>query len=110
MPTKRRRRTRHLRRKHSAAVVAYLQKGDSHAAGADGFFEILVLQDGDLTAAWKDLREEIVTQWQHDQPGTRPAAWWWSDAPEPHRQRVGGTGDIFGTPEFEFGIPTPSSF
>jgi hypothetical protein len=107
MPTKRRHRTRHLRQQHSAAVRALLETGDWDAGGPDGFFEILLLGKGDLAAAWTDLREEM---WQHDRPGTRPMAWWGSDAPEPHRRRVGGTGDIFASPQFEFGIPTPSSF
>ena len=58
---------------------------------------------------WRQHREPILTVWMAAHPGTRPAAWWWYDAPEPHRRRVGGIGDgieVFGHGQaYDCGIP-----
>ncbi len=40
--------------------------------------------------AWKRFRAAILAKWMADNPGTRPAAWWQYDAPEPWRRRIGG--------------------
>jgi hypothetical protein len=67
-------------------------------------------RDEGIKGAWTDLRDDVLAQWQREQPGTRPWGWWCFDAPEPERRRVGGTGEILGTPDLEFGIPRLWSF
>ena len=75
---------------------------------------------------WKEHRNKILVAWKRNHPGTRPAAWWWFDAPRwtkdvgrwsifserlpQPRKRIGGTGDpVFQVasvvPRFAFGIP-----
>ncbi len=46
-----------------------------------------------LHDAWEQVGDSILETWIREKPGTRPAAWWSLDAPEPARRRLGGTGD-----------------
>ena len=81
---------------------------------------------GTFERTWQAVREEILTAWIREKPGTRPRAWWrldaprWADDPwadswchgtfaEP-RRRLGGTGTpiyecLAYKPQFELGIP-----
>ena len=41
--------------------------------------------------AWELLRDTLLPRWIKERPGTRPAAWWLFDAPDPkRRERVDG--------------------
>lgn len=58
---------------------------------AAGFY----LPDGTLDmaavqAAWEELSDELLPEFIADHPGTRPAAWWLFDAPEPQRRLLYG--------------------
>jgi hypothetical protein len=46
--------------------------------------------DDVLSAAWEELREELIAEQVAETPGTRPWAWWKWDAPEPRRVITGG--------------------
>ena len=76
-----------------------------------------------LRVKWGAVRDEIMSRWVAERPGTRPRAWWlvdaprWDDSPDDYdrtltqpRRRLGGTGTpIFEclcyVPHFEYGIP-----
>jgi len=40
--------------------------------------------------AWFDLRLQIIAEYAAEKPCTRPAAWWWFEAPELRRRIDGG--------------------
>jgi len=65
------------------------------------------------TRDWRAIRSDILADWIREHPGTRPAAWWRYDAPEP-RLRVGGIGDVVPAYDFpdnlHFGIFRKSAF
>ncbi|MBP7571018.1 MAG: hypothetical protein KBA95_13245 [Acidobacteria bacterium] len=113
--------------------LEYLLTGDT----SDGWGWIDLEGDRDrgggrVRGLWERLRAELLASWTREHPGTRPAAWWWFDAPrwrradwprecqclgpwaderwaEP-RRRLGGIGDpaflkLAIVPSFERGIP-----
>ena len=45
-----------------------------------------------LRRDWLFARDDILRDWIERRPGTRPAAWWHWDSPEPARRRLGGIG------------------
>ncbi len=56
-------------------------------------------------------RDFILTEWVRQRPGTRPAFWWATQAPEKARRRLGGRGDpafmhLADLETYEHGIPT----
>lgn len=62
-----------------------------------------------LSEAWQLVREPLLEAWTEHAAGTRPAAWWRWDAPEP-RRRLGGVGDplpevLAHVERLEYGIP-----
>jgi len=42
--------------------------------------------EGAARAAWSDLRLQIIAECAAEKPCTRPAAWWWFEAPELRRR------------------------
>ena len=42
-----------------------------------------------MRTAWQALRDELLADWIAEHPGTRPAAWWLFDSPEPRRRLNG---------------------
>lgn len=66
-------------------------------------------------ATWQAYRGEILARWLAERPGSRPAAWWVHDAPEPVRRCVSGPGaaafrepldpDLAWTRKLWFGVP-----
>jgi hypothetical protein len=61
-------------------------------------------------AFWDDHKAKILVDWIRTRPGTRPDRFWRFDAPEPHRQRIGGIGDpafehLAYVPSYKNGIP-----
>lgn len=37
-------------------------------------------------AAWRKFKAALLREWIAERPGTRPAAWWLFDAPEPREE------------------------
>lgn len=68
--------------------------GAEHRAALEhGFdwFADLFPTAGDKTAAWRELRAGIMSDWIAAHPGTRPAGWWLFDAPAgQRRERIDG--------------------
>lgn len=54
--------------------------------------EVMELPNGkpSLSALWQRFRDEILTQWAEEQPGTRPSLWWRWDAPRLQAGQLGG--------------------
>jgi hypothetical protein len=75
--------------------------GDEPAAASPDFdaWREAVLEDG-LDALWATHRTALLAEWVLTRPGTRPAWWWWHDAPEmrqfmPGQAVVSGCGAYF---------------
>ena len=47
---------------------------------------------GKLKKHWRQHKEDILSIWRLEHPGSRPWAWWLFDAPETLRHRLGGQG------------------
>jgi len=41
---------------------------------------------------WEQFRDQVLHIWVHENPGTRPKAWWKYDAPTASRKLIKGTG------------------
>jgi hypothetical protein len=74
---------REQREKLSPQAIDHFQSGKLNA------WSFLNMRD--LETIWQANRNDIVTAWINEAPGTRPHAWWTYDAPEP-RRRLRGTG------------------
>ena len=57
-----------------------------------------------MKAAWWELRDELLSTWIEQHPGTRPYAWWRFESPELRRQMEPGPESI-GPPDW-FGCPS----
>lgn len=57
--------------------------------GHDYFDSLLPGDTEAIVEAWEIFRAEILKDWLHDSPGTRPWCWWEHDAPE-RRFRLNG--------------------
>jgi len=106
-----------MRETYSEAIVEYLLTG-KQPKKEDAWWEIFALTGEKESAAWEDLRDELLADWIREHAGSRPWGWWTFDAPrwgkifgafwdgtlpEP-RLRLGGTG----TPAFEALAYAPS--
>ena len=87
MPTNRKRVSRQGRRDAIDPAVHAFFTGQPLPPGANAFRYFVAEHPG----LWAQYREEILSSWVADHPGTRPPAWWLYDAPE-QRQRLGGKG------------------
>jgi hypothetical protein len=140
MPVKRRVAKQRTYREISQAVWRWLtDEGEPNSqTDPEGFWEVFMLQgselrpDGsdktnELVTVWNQVREELLSEWAAEHPGTRPRMWWALEAPraklgtfrgcwyDDHLQEprllVGGTGrpahEVLALmPSYEFGIPT----
>lgn len=61
----------------------YLKHGSSWAPELGGFTR------DEARQMWEVYRDEIMADWIAENPGTRPRAWWWWDAPEMREQTKG---------------------
>src|SRR3954453_15475995 len=52
---------------------------------------------------WAACRDEIMSDWSREHPGSRPRGWWRCEAPEP-RRRLGGVGTA-ASDNLHLGIP-----
>jgi hypothetical protein len=95
-----------MRETYSEAIIEYLLTG-KQPKEEDAWWEIFAFTGEKETAAWEDLRDELLPAWVEERPGSRPWGWWKHDAPkakapeipawhlsemvEPRKQ-LGGTG------------------
>jgi len=56
---------------------------------------------------WKENREALTKTWIAENPGTRPAGWWWFDAPGP-RRKASGPGRTVSAPDYAAEVGRPS--
>jgi hypothetical protein len=72
-----------------------------------GWFEPPIIRDHEAHEwqAWQNCRERFADAWINARPGSRPAAWWKYDSPEPRRCITGDP--VFPVwMQFSFGLPT----
>ena len=85
-----RRKLKHRRTGYTDAHIRQLLTGYDYLRTAFGRDTVNSRCDHDaMRRAWDDLREEMLSDWIHERPGTPPYAWWKFDAPE-ERRRVDG--------------------
>ena len=105
--------------------VKFLKDGQKPEPVSPEFFFIFGRDDQRLLV-WKKVREEVLSQWVKDYPGSRPWAWWRFDSPrmallkdrpfvrdrvcEPRRKLSGAGKPLYLRykvllPEINFGIP-----
>lgn len=126
MATKRQPRTRGRQAPLSPSEWAILNDQPIPPGGNKFTINALGPDSERLRTLWEQHREEILSEWAVEHPGTRPCCWWRFDAPrwlrpedkgwyfydrlpEP-RQRLGGTGTpcfevLAHVPAFTRGIP-----
>jgi hypothetical protein len=83
---------RRQQRKYHDGHVAHLRYGNEFIPG-DGFgtpetaAEVEAIT-AELKTAWPEMRTQVMFEHIEQLPGTRPAAWWQWDAPEPRNQQL----------------------
>jgi hypothetical protein len=119
MATKRGRKARHATGAEVGSLWrSYLRTGvlpdraDAPDECATRWLDVFIGSQGTAAVAracWEAVRDELLSEWIAEYPGTRPWAFWEFDAPEP-RLRLGGTGtpthevlNVFA--EFDAGVP-----
>jgi len=98
----------------SSALRTYFESG-TLPDSTDNEAWPLVILDGHqekIEVLWREYSEEVLSEWIHRKPGTRPAAWWHYEAEEPRRVLGGQTHLLNGAAELfwraDHGVPAYS--
>lgn len=88
---------------NAAALAYYCEEPRPDSVLESDWAELSFFEDG--PELWAKARAAVLKRYMRMRPGYRPQRWWQTDAPEPLRRQVGGSGRMVSSFGAWHGLP-----